>query len=348
MEMTVTWVDITVGRFSKVDAFDMWLKRVFQTVPEKEPWEHVLSILFPAGLEESQATKVRSIVGNSPPTASLARVALGALDQQSCNSPVTIRWGEDDLTYVDVSGVRLALDRADASVSNQIAEGSYEPHVEATLDRLLRPGDVFVDVGANIGYHTVRASHSVGPSGRVVAVEANPENARLIAHTIGVNAMTNVELVPVALSANRGHVVFGTHVGSNGGFLNLASSSGQGTLVPTFAMDDIGLEQVSVVKIDVEGAEALVIDGASEIIRRERPSFVMEFSLEMIGRVSQREPRVHLDRFIDWGYSIAVIDRASSVPRQMSSVDELLAEWDDLLRIEDLLLMPLERTSLLP
>ena len=324
----------------------MWRRQLIQTDSFKNSWQHVLSLLFPAGLEESEVAKVRKIVGNSPPTSSLARVALGALDQQKNNSTVTIRWSEDDLIYVDIAGFRLALDRADASVSSQIIEGAYEPHVEATLDRLLQPGDVFVDVGANVGYHTVRASHAVGQSGRVVAIEANPENARLIAHTIGVNAMTNVEVVPIALSDNRGHVVFGTHVGSNGGFLNPASSSsGQGTLVPTFAMDDIGLEKVSVIKIDVEGAEALVIDGAGEIIRRERPSIVMEFSKEMTGRVSQREPRVHLDRFVDWGYSIAVIDRASSVPRQMSSVDELLADWNDLLRIEDLLLVPLERTS---
>jgi FkbM family methyltransferase len=323
----------------------MWRRRSARTEPVKDPWQDVISVLFPAGLDEAQAAKVRAIVGNSPPTASSARVALGALDQQTSNSPVTIRWGEDDLTYVAVAGVRLAIDRADAGVSNQIAAGAYEPHVAATLDRLLGPGDVFVDVGVNVGYHTVRAARSVGPGGRVVAVEANPENARLIAHTIGVNAMTNVELVPVALSGHRGHVVFGTHIGSNGGFLDAASSSGRGTLVPTFAMDDLGFEQVSVVKIDVEGAEALVIDGASEVIRRDRPSFVMEFSMEMTGRVSQREPRVHLDRFVDWGYSIAVIDRASSVPRQMASVDDLLADWGDFLRIEDLLLVPLERTS---
>jgi FkbM family methyltransferase len=323
----------------------VWRRRVARPEPLDDPWSEVLTVLFPAGLDATQMAKVRAAVGDSPPTASSARVALGALDQQTSNSPVTIRWGANDLAYADVAGVRLALDRADASVSIQIAEGAYEPHVEATLDRLLEPGDVFVDVGANVGYHTVRASRSVGPDGRVVAVEANPENARLIAHTIELNAITNIELVPVALSSRRGHVVFGTHVGSNGGFLDAATSaSGRGTLVPTFALDDLGLERVSVVKIDVEGAEALVVDGATEVVRRDRPSFVMEFSQEMTGRVSQREPRGHLDRFVDWGYSIAIIDRATSVPREMS-VDDLLAEWGDVLRIEDLLLVPLERTG---
>ncbi len=323
----------------------MWRRRVAPPEPLDDPWSDVLTVLFPAGLDDTQMAKVRAAVGHLPPTTSSARVALGVLDQQTSNSPVTIRWGEDDLTSAHVAGVRLALDRADASVSIQIAEGAYEPHVEATLDRLLGPGDIFVDVGANVGYHTVRASRSVGPTGRVVAVEANPENARLIAHTIELNGITNIELVPVALSGHRGHVVFGTHVGSNGGFLDAAmSASGRGTLVPTFALDDLGFEGVSVVKIDVEGAEAMVIDGATEVIRRDRPSLVMEFSLEMTARVSQREPREHLDRFVEWGYSIAIIDRATSVPRKMS-VDDLLAEWGDILRIEDLLLVPLERSG---
>jgi FkbM family methyltransferase len=318
----------------------------FQSEQFKNSWQDILRVLFPGGLVDEHMAKVRGTVGNTMPSASSARVALGALDQYFSNSPVTIRWSYEDLAYIPVAGVQLAIDRADSSVSIHIAGGAYEPHVEATLDRLLGPGDVFVDVGANVGYHTVRAARSVGPEGKVVAVEANPENARLIAHTIEVNAITNIELIPVALSGQRGHVVFGTAVGSNGGFLDAASSaSGRGMLVPTFAMDDLGFEQVSVIKIDVEGAEALVIDGASEVIRRDRPSLVMEFSMEMTGRVSQREPRVHLDRFVDWGYSIAIIDRVSSDPRPVSSVDELLADWGDLMRIEDLLLVPLERAG---
>lgn len=314
--------------------------------PPVDRWHDVLALLFPAGLSDGQRAVVQASVAGAQPSVEAARVALGSLDQQSAPSPVTIRWGLDDLQYVEIDGIRLALDRADASVSIQIAEGAYEPHVAATLDRLLSPGDVFVDVGANVGYHTVRAARAVGPQGRVIAVEANSENARLIAHTVETNGLSNVEIVPVALSGHRGHVVFGTHVGSNGGFLDVASAaSGRGTLVPTFALDDLGFDRVSVVKIDVEGAEALVVDGCTETIRRDRPTFVMEFSLEMTSRVSQREPREHLDRFVEWGYSIAIIDRTTSTPQQASVVDELLADWGDFLRIEDLLLVPLERSG---
>jgi len=306
-------------------------------------WAEILSLLFPAGLDDVQNHIVRHAIGDSPPSLQAARVALGALDQQTSASPVTIRWGLADLDLVDVGGVEMALDRADASVSIQITEGFYEPHVAATLDRLLGPGDVFVDVGANVGYHAFRASPRVGAGGRVVAVEANSENARLIAHTIAVNSLTNVELVPLALAARRGFVNFGTHVGSNGGFLpddDATTGSGRGTVVPTMALDDLELDRVGVIKIDVEGAEAIVIDGAWATIERLRPTFVMEFSQEMTERVSARSPEEHLQRFVDRGYSISIIDRATYEADPVGSVGELLDDWGDVLRIEDLLLAP--------
>jgi FkbM family methyltransferase len=311
------------------------------TRPARDPWADIVALLFPDGLDDAQHHIVRHAIGDRPPSVAAARLALGSLDQQTAASPVTIRWGPDDLEFVDVAGVRMALDTADASVSVQIADGSYEPHVAATLDRLLGPGDVFVDVGANVGYHTFRAVARVGGDGRVVAVEANPENARLIAHTIEVNAVTNVELVPMALAGGRGYVDFGTHVGSNGGFLPAGTTgSGRGTIVPTMALDDLGLASVSVVKIDVEGAEAIVVDGAQETIERQRPTFVMEFSQEMTARVSARPPEVHLQRFVDAGYSIAIIDRDTAQARRVDSVQQLLDDWGDALRIEDLLLEP--------
>ena len=181
----------------------------------------------------------------------------------------------------------------------------------------------------------------MGPDGRVVAVEANPENARLIAHTMR-STIDNVELVPLALAARRGYVSFGTHVGSNGGFLpddEATTGSGRDTIVPTMALDDLDLGRVSVVKIDVEGAEGIVIDGAPATIERRRPTFVMEFSQEMTVAGVGAARRSTSERFVDRGYSIAIIDR-STANRTRCSVDELLAGWGDVFRIEDLLLTP--------
>ena len=128
-----------------------------------DDWQVVLDLLFPAGLDPEQNHRVRYAIGDAPPSVAAARMVLGLLDQQTTESPVTIRWSVEDLVSADVAGIRMALDPADASVSIQIADGEYEPHVASTLDRLLGEGDVFVDVGANVGYHTFRASAPVAP-----------------------------------------------------------------------------------------------------------------------------------------------------------------------------------------
>jgi FkbM family methyltransferase len=327
-----------------LDGTEMFGRRSREDVVPSDGWDAVLAVLFPDGLDASQVAGIRAAIAGATPSPSAARRALGSVDQQTIPSPVTIRWSAADINAVDVGGILLTLDRADASISTAIAEGAYEPHVAATLDRLLTPGDVFVDIGANIGYHSVRAATAVGPTGQVVAVEANPENARLIAHTIEVNAMTNVQLLPIAVADSWGFVNFGSHIGSNAGFLpGDRLMSGRGTVVPTVPLDDLGLDQVSVVKIDVEGAEGWVIDGSLSMIEQQRPAFVMEFSVEMTTRVSERSPEAHLQRFVDWEYSISVIDRASGRPRRTESVDQLLGTWGDLGRMEDLLLQPEER-----
>ena len=302
-----------------------------------------MPLLFPRGLDNEARSRVDAIVAGRPPTPALVREVLGALDQQRYPSAVSVRWSDADVDVVDVGAAHLAIDRADASVSIQIAAGEYEPHVATTLRERLRPGATFVDAGANVGYHTVLAAVAVGAEGRVIAVEANPENARLLRRSVEVNGFTNVDVLPLALGASWGSVEFGGHIGSNGGFVDAGAAGraeGRATLVPTIPLDALGLDRVDLVKIDVEGAEALVLDGALGTLERCRPTIVMEFSVEMTRRVAGRDPREHLGRIEELGYELAVIDRAAGRPLPATSADALLAGWDSEIRIEDLLLTP--------
>lgn len=302
-------------------------------------------LLFPQGLTPEQRHTVAAVIGNDDPfDPSTVRRVIGSLDQQTVPSPVVVRLGEHDVERFEVDDVVLVLDRADASVSVQIRDdGQYEPYVAATLDGLLALGDVFVDVGANVGYHTARAARRVGPTGRVLAVEANPENARLLALTAAANDFAHVDVLPLALGDHLGHVNFVSHIGSNGGFApdDIESlASGRATVVPTVTLDSLGLERIDVMKIDVEGAESIVIQGGVDTIARCRPAIVAEFSCEMTRRVGGIEPIDHLRRIVDLGYVLHLVDRTGGPPMPFESPDDLLADWGSDLRLEDLLLLP--------
>lgn len=309
--------------------------------------DDLLRLAYPDGLDADRRDLAHELAGGADPfDASVARRILGGFEQQVGGPRLTIRFGPDDVEIVDVAGMRLALDRADASVSVQIRDGSYEPHVAAVLRSLLSKGAAFVDVGANVGFHSFSAAAAIGPAGHVLAVEANPENARLIAYSVGLNDIEHVEILPLALSDRRGYAHFTSHIGSNGGFIpstTEALASGQGFVVPTMRLDDLGLERIDVMKIDVEGAESLVIAGGLATLERLRPAIIAEFSFEMVQRVSGMAAADYIAMLTELDYDLHVIDRESHEPALIPSVERFVGEWGDRARIEDLLFLPAER-----
>ncbi len=272
------------------------------------------------------------------------RRILSALDGPSAPSPVQIRFGPTEVAAVDADGIRLLLDRADGSVAQEILQGpGYEPEVTRALAAVLRPGMTFLDVGANVGYHALRAARLVGPTGRVIAVEPVSENCRAILMSIHENGLENVSLLPVALDDHRGWAHLSAHVGTNASFISPTADElarGYGTIVPTFPLDDLVTGPVDVMKIDVEGAEWRAVAGARRVITGSLPVVVTEVSEEMLGRVSGSA----IDQYVGWfaslGYSVSLLDRRGGAPVPIPDVDRWLSEWGDPLRVENLLLVP--------
>jgi len=272
--------------------------------------------------------------------ASTVRRLLGQVDQQRSPSPFSVRLSAADVVMVPHDGVEVALDRADRSVSHPIIDsGTWEPHVERVLRQLLAEGSVFVDIGANVGWHSALAATLVGDAGLVYAVEPNPENAKLIAETIRHNNnLTNMRLLPFALSEQAGYATFRSAIGSNGGFADRDRSEiidPSVTIVPTVRFDDLGIGHVDVIKIDVEGAEPMVLRGATKTIERDHPSIIFEFSCEMTERVGGVSPQAHLEMIESFGYRLSVIERGTGELLPIGTIDELLSGWGDPLRIED-------------
>ena len=304
-------------------------------------YDDLIRLLWPGGLDPDTRAAVDAMAaGRSLSDPSTLRRLLGAVEQQLHPSPVTVRFGGADTTLVRVGAVELVVDAADRSVGALMAGGSYEPHMTAVFESHVAPGAHVVDVGANVGYFTLLAARLAGPTGRVTSFEPNPENVRLLLASLSrAPEGAPVEVLPVGLSDRRGAALFSTHVGSNGGLRPDLDPLAAASVIATFRLDDL-VEGVDLLKIDVEGAEALVVRGALGVLERDRPVVTSELSLDMLRRVSGVSGEEYLALFTERGYSICVVDRAGGPPAALSSADELLSTWGDPYRIEDLLLLP--------
>jgi hypothetical protein len=95
-------------------------------------------------------------------------------------------------------GIAMEADGRDLVSQSILVDGLWEPRLTEIIAKALPPGGVFIDVGAHVGYYTLLASRRVGPAGRVVAVEPNPETLLRLRRNIALNDSRNITVEPVA------------------------------------------------------------------------------------------------------------------------------------------------------
>jgi len=143
----------------------------------------------------------------------------------------------------------------------------WEPNNSSVIAHLLKEGDVFIDVGANIGYYSIFASKLVGPSGRVVAIEASPEISKKLKGNVILNETKNIRMINEAASDHTGFLDLFVGNKRNTGSTTTVQELGTAPLgrvaarpLPDMLTED-EIERATLVKIDVEGAEAGVVRG---------------------------------------------------------------------------------------
>ena len=152
--------------------------------------------------------------------------------------------------------------------------GTYERATQALFSRQIVPGDVVFDVGAHVGFYTLLASRLVGPQGRVIAFEPLPRNVDLLERHLAYNAASNVTLVKAAVGERSGEDRFDTT-----GEPSMGALAEEGELVQLVSIDDM-VERGEVppprlIKIDVEGAESRVLQGAAATLAKHRPVLLL-------------------------------------------------------------------------
>lgn len=175
---------------------------------------------------------------------------------------------------LDVQGFKMYTDPKDSAIAPQLlSKGSWEPFETEIFKGLVKPGMTVVDIGANIGYYSLLASRLVGESGKVYAFEPFENTFEILKRNIAVNGLHNILPTRKAILDKVGimRLYFSRYTPA----CNSVTGKGKFVFVPCTTLDqELKGYKVDLIKMDIEGAEALAFDGMQTIIQN-NPNLIL-------------------------------------------------------------------------
>jgi FkbM family methyltransferase len=215
--------------------------------------------------------------------------------------------------YEVVHGLCMELSPLEWTEITLMRDGIIEPKTTALFGKLLRPSDIYVDVGAHVGFHTLVARHYVGESGRVIAVEPQPYNCQKILSNWRANDFSNIVLYIAAAGERSSVVVLHDQAVHDKSRLSLClepvNDEAQQFQVPVISVENLFCEQairnVKLLKIDVEGYELEVVNGLRACDR-----VIENIIFEVLGAPSDLSDKSHLllDEVKKLGYQLRTVE----------------------------------------
>lgn len=209
-----------------------------------------------------------------------------------------------------LSGARFWIDPVSIFGLSMLKNREFEKPLTRAMLTLLRPGDSFVDVGANEGYFSVLAARTIGPHGHVLAIEPQLRLHDVLERNIAANSLTNIDVVSVAVADKEGKTLLYLRPSTNTGassFTKHWKFGSRAEEVQMTTLDRLLFERnfasVRLMKVDCEGAERLVIAGAKDALRaRQIEIIVIDYHPNIVSVTEcQRTHR----QFIESGYNAA-------------------------------------------
>lgn len=211
--------------------------------------------------------------------------------------------------------------------------GGYEPELSKFYERIIPTGATVLDVGANIGAHTLRLARSVGPAGKVHAFEPTGFAMEKLKRNLALNSdlasIVDVHHIFLGHKDSGGappEICASWPLGAKGSDEELSdfcglprSTDGARSMTLDSFAEHAKLERVDFVKLDVDGHEAQVLAGAVKVIERFRPDFVTEFA-PFVPQASGWSFQELVSFFLDRGYGFYDIETCGDLP---GSADEL-------------------------
>jgi len=229
---------------------------------------------------------------------------------------------------VDLGGYHVLIQLRDADLAQALFHTrQYEEHVRGAVRDSLHEGDLALDVGANVGAITLLAASIVGETGRVIAVEPNPDNLQLLYRGIVYNRFTNIEVLPYAAS-NQRNVFSLTGGTSNTHLISARAPEESGYFVQSIVLDDRlrDLERLNFVKMDIEGHEPQAIEGLARLIERYRPVLLVEFAPRAL-LIQRNDPLVFLKQIFA-SYPRVTVISAFFDDETFDSAEKVMSYWE--------------------
>lgn len=172
-------------------------------------------------------------------------------------------------------GLRMYLDPLEWTQIGLLSDGTSEEPTLKLYERLLQPGDCYVDVGAHVGFHVLVARRLVGPGGRLIAVDPQPYNCDRLLRNAEINAFDNVRVVVAAVGSQDTLVTLSNQAAHDKSKLSLAANWAQPATRQSFTVAEVRLDTVSadlsrikLLKVDVESYEWELLGAAGETLAK--------------------------------------------------------------------------------
>ena len=196
----------------------------------------------------------------------------------------------------------LFVNREEESLGRWLAyEGMWEAWITSFFTKIIKPGDVICDLGANYGYYTRLFQRLAGESGKVYCIEANPDLTKLIEKSISQYPMESgaeVVVLNVAAMDVRGSVVLNIPTSLGGASIVGKPEGSYPVVVEAWPLDDLILDKVDIIKIDIEGAEPFAMAGMKNIMKSVRCCVI---------EIGNYHPEVFLNEIFET-YSVSRVD----------------------------------------
>jgi FkbM family methyltransferase len=224
-------------------------------------------------------------------------------------------------TRLDKLPFKMCGPTSDKSVMSYIYEHkTWEPHISRLVRKLLKQGDNFIDIGANLGYYILLSAHLVGPKGRVIAFEPIPKNYSYCQKNITINKIKNAVIY--------NHGIWNENTKKKMTFpeesLGNCQVNEHGTVeVELVALDSLDLKP-DFIKMDIEGAEPFALDGMRHTLERYHPTMIVEMNRLSLRFNFGLDSDTYWSFFQKTGYTLSVIQSDAST-KKVASLEELKA-----------------------